>query len=205
MFASTRILYCTWIRGPWFAGGPKCLLTRSHSDTLRQPLGEFERFAALQATCVAARRDQSAKRAHPLRSQRSLFRRVRRKQLRKPICHESKPSTQAIAEPTNIDFHRLPSLHLAGQPYDPSLPRDLGTVSRRANRQLYDDRSSAAILCQIAHISADFQRCGHRIKVKNRTILSNSDQLFSANRATIKVERSTSALSFRSSELSQPI
>src|SRR6476646_8154787 len=155
MFASTRILYCTWIRGPWFAGGPKCLLTRSHSDTLRQPLGEFERFAALQATCVAARRDQSAKRAHPLRSQRSLFRRVRRKQLRKPICHESKPSTQAIAEPTNIDFHRLPSLHLAGQPYDPSLPRDLGTVSRRANRQLYDDRSSAAILCQIAHISAD--------------------------------------------------
>jgi hypothetical protein len=49
------------------------------------PLGWFEQLTALQATCLAAGRDQPAKRAHPLRSDFPGPRCKDRQQLAEPI------------------------------------------------------------------------------------------------------------------------
>lgn len=151
---------------------------------LWQPLGELERLAAFQAARLAARCDQSAKRAHPLRSRCSVIRLERRKQLGEPICHESKPSTQAIAEPTNIGFHRSTFTVPRGAALRTRARRALWEqFHARATRQLYDGRSGAAILCRIAHIDEDSQF--ETVSRASRD-MSNSDQLFSTNRATME-------------------
>jgi hypothetical protein len=65
-----------------------------------EPLSWFERLAAFQARCLVAWRDQSAKRAHPLRAD------FPRLQLPEQIGDEGYPSAQPIAERTKYGFHR---------------------------------------------------------------------------------------------------
>ncbi len=67
---------------------------------------------------------------------------------------------------------------------------------------------SSAILCRIAHIAREISLSADVLKFEllgRKPKVSNSDQLFFLGGAIIKVETSTSSLSFRSSELSQPI
>jgi len=64
-------------------------------------LGRLERPAAFQAASFLASRNQSAKRAHPLRH-KALTSWLHSQVLQR-ISHNGDPSTQAIAEPTKIE------------------------------------------------------------------------------------------------------
>jgi len=76
------------------------------SQLIRHRLSRFEDLTTFQAASLLAWRNQSAKRAHSLRSERFTFRVARCARSSQWVSDDSYLATQTIEQPTKVGCHR---------------------------------------------------------------------------------------------------
>jgi hypothetical protein len=118
--------------------------------------GRRKRLSALQARRLGPRRDQPAKRAHPLRCVTANRWHNRRKQLGNGCGDEGEPSMKTIAQLTKSAFHRRSTfvfLPMHGRSRHEASGRSArGEKSPFPHlRQTHDDTPRLVILYKIAH------------------------------------------------------